>query len=145
MKLQHILWGLFFLNPTLSSAKVMSTEVAESEITFSYASTDGEFNLKCTHYLHDPALHDFDVWCGKGTRHMRTFRVHFLSRQHERADGGSALEVLYWVIDRDTTPRKFSSGSTWINFRSASDLERLTFSQGVENDYANLSVEYRPR
>lgn len=145
MKLKHVLAGLFFVLPTMSLAKTVAKDVAENEVTFNYSSTDGEFTLKCTHYLHEPALHDFDVWCGKGTRHMRTFRVHFLARQHERADGGSALEVLYWVIDRDTTPRKFSSGSTWINFRSSTDLEKMSFSQGVENDYALLSVEYRPR
>lgn len=145
MKVKHILLGLLFVTPSLVLAKPVSKNVAEDEVTFSYSSSDGEFTLKCTHYLHEPILHDFDVWCGKGTKHLRTFRVHFLARQHARADGGSAVEVLYWVIDRDEKPRKFSSGSTWMNFRNPTDLERMTFSQGVENDYAYLNVEYRPR
>jgi hypothetical protein len=127
--------------------KITTKEVAEDEAVFSYASADGEFSLKCTHYLDKPETHDFDVWCGKGTPYLRTFRVHFMVRQHDKPDQGkSAFEVLYWVIDRDQeASRKFSSGSSWIGFRNPSDLERMNFSQGVENDYANLTVEYRPR
>ncbi len=131
-----------------ASKEIKAKEVAESEVTFSYASADGEFTLKCTHYLDKPETHDFDVWCGKGTPYLRTFRVHFLLRQHDKPEQGkSAFEVLYWVIDRDQrdASRKFSSGNTWISFRNPSDVERMNFSQGVENDYAYLSVDYRPR
>lgn len=136
---------LAFSSSTALAAK--KQQLHESEVKFSYSSADGEFTLKCTHYLHEPALHDFDVWCGKGTSHLRTFRVHFLARQHEKPQlGKNSLEVLYWVIDRDQDmTRKFSSGSTWINFKNKSDIERMNFSQGVENDYAYLSVEYTPQ
>jgi hypothetical protein len=148
----YILAVVFLLGSSLSSAAVKNKtaikDVAEEEAVFSYASADGEFNLKCTHYLDKPETHDFDVWCGKGTPWLRTFRVHFMVRQHDKPnEGKSAFEVLYWVIDRDQkdASKKFSSGSTWISFRNPSDLERMSFSQGVENDYANLSVDYRPR
>jgi hypothetical protein len=118
----------------------------EEEVKFSYASADGEFKLKCTHYLDNPETHDFDVWCGKGTPYLRTFRIHFMVRQHDKPEQGkSAFEVLYWVIDRNQEPsRKFSSGNAWISFKNPSDLERMSFDQGVENDYAYLSVEYKP-
>ena len=131
---------------TKMNSAVKEMTIQEEDVVFKYASMDGEFNLKCTHYFDQPELHDFNVWCGKGTPYFRTFRIHFLARHHNyAATGKAALEVLYWVIDRDQDPsRKFSSTSTWINFREPADIERMVFSQGVENDYAALTIEYKP-
>lgn len=147
MQLKSLFISTLLIVSAPSSFAATTREVMEDEVKFSYASADGEFSLKCVHYLNKPETHDFDVWCGKGTPHLRTFRVHFLVRQHDKPSiGKSSLEVLYWVIDRDQDmTRKFSSGSTWINFKNQSAIEKMNFSQGVENDYANLSVEYRPR
>lgn len=127
-------------------ADIKNLALQEDDVRFSYSSADGEFTLKCTHYFDKPDLHDFMVWCGKGTPHLRTFRVHFLVRHHDRPHiGKSAFEVLYWVTDRDQEPsRRFSSTSSWIHFRNPSDLEKMSFSQGVENDYANLTIEFKP-
>ncbi|MEN0057276.1 MAG: hypothetical protein AAGB31_00450 [Bdellovibrio sp.] len=119
--------------------------IAEDDVTFTYASNDGTIRLKCTHYFAKPDAHDWDVWCGKGTPLFRTFRVHFLVRQFENTETKkSAFEILYWVIDRDQPIQKsFSSTSSWIQFRNLSDLELLSFSQSVENDYASLKVDLR--
>ncbi|WII73106.1 hypothetical protein QJS83_04370 [Bdellovibrio sp. 22V] len=121
-------------------------ELQEDDVTFRYQSSDGTLDLKCTHVFDQPEAHDWDVWCGKGTKWLRQFRVHFLVRQYEtRTADRSAFEVLYWVIDRDTPTPKFSSTSSWLQFRNKSNLEVMSFSQGVENDYAYLTVELKPK
>lgn len=120
--------------------------IQEDDVTFKYQSADGTFELKCTHVFDEPDLSDWDVWCGKGTKWLRQFRIHFLVRQYEsKSANRSAFEVLYWVIDRDQHMSKaFSSTSSWIQFKNLSNLERMSFSQGVENDYAYLTVELKP-
>ena len=121
-------------------------EITEDDVTFHYMSSDGTFDLKCAHVYDSPEASDWDVWCGKGTKMLRQFRVHFLVRQLEnRAAQKSAYEVLYWVIDRNAKKTAFSSTSTWMQFNNLSNLETMSFSQGVENDYAYLTVTLKPR
>ncbi|WP_295899386.1 hypothetical protein [uncultured Bdellovibrio sp.] len=150
--LQRIILAALFLLPSFSFAApagfsfVNAKEIKEDDVTFTYQSNDGTFELKCTHVFDQPELSDWDVWCGKGTKMLRQFRVHFLVRQYQsKAADRSAFEVLYWVIDRDQHMSKaFSSTSSWIQFRNLSNLEKMSFSQGVENDYAYLTVELKP-
>lgn len=120
--------------------------IQEENVSFHYSNSDGSIELNCTHYLSDPELKDWDVWCGKGTKMFKHFRVHFLVKQYEnRKAERSAFEILYWVIDRQQIQSNaFDSSSSWIQFKNLSDLELLSFSQGVENDYAFLKVELRP-
>lgn len=122
-------------------------EIQEEDVKFLYSSSDGTIELKCTHVFDKPELHDWDVWCGKGTNLLKQFRVHFLARQYKSRSGQqSALEVLYWVIDRNQPlARAFSSTSSWIQYKNLSNLETLSFSQGVENDYAFLKLDFTPR
>lgn len=121
-------------------------QIQEDDVVFTYKSNDGTINLKCAHVYDNPQSFDWDVWCGKGTKSLRQFRVHFLVRKFEsRSSQRSAFEVLYWVTDRDRPITKsFSSTSSWIQFKNAADLEKMSFSQGVENDYAYLTVELKP-
>lgn len=120
--------------------------ISEKALTFKYSSNDGTFQLNCSHTFDKPELHDWSVWCGKGTHTPRHFRVHFLVRQYESSNSNrSAFEVLYWVIDRNQPmDRAFSSTSSWLQFKNRSQLEIFSFSQGVENDYAYLTVELKP-
>lgn len=120
--------------------------ITEDNVSFKYVSSDGSIELNCTHYFDKPELSDWDVWCGKGTKMLRQFRVHFLVREYRhQTEEKSAYEILYWVIDRDQNLSKaFSSSSSWIQLLKRSPLERLSFSQGVENDYAYLTVELKP-
>lgn len=150
--LQRFSFAALFFLPSFSLAapvgfsKVATKAIQEDDVTFKYQSSDGTIELKCTHVFDEPELSDWDVWCGKGTNMLRQFRVHFLVRQYEsKSSNRSAFEVLYWVIDRDQHMSKaFSSTSSWIQFKNLSTLEKMSFSQGVENDYAYLTVELKP-
>ena len=69
----------------------------------------------------------------------------FFNSIHELVEE-KAFEVLYWVIDRNQpTTRAFSSTSSWIEFKNISELNLLSFSQGVENDYAFLKLDFKPK
>lgn len=150
MFLRLLLPLIFFPLVTWSAPKGFALKkaqgITEENVTFRYVSNDGEIELACTHYFDEPELSDWDVWCGKGTNMLRRFRVHFLVRQYEhQTQDSSAFEVLYWVIDRDQNISKaFSSTTSWLQFKNKSKLETLSFSQGVENDYAYLQVDLRP-
>lgn len=145
---------LILLIPTLGFAATVPANfsmvgpraIQEEDVTFKYASADGTIELTCTHFFDKPEYSDWDVWCGKGTKLMRQFRVHFLVRQYQnRSENRSAFEVLYWVIDRNQNMSKaFSSTSTWIQFNNLSALDTMSFSQGVENDYAYLKIDFKP-
>lgn len=137
-------WGV---PPSTDFFKIGKKEIQENDVVFKYSSADGSVELKCTHVFDSPDLNDWDVWCGKGTKMLRQFRVHFLVRQYQsRSAQRSAFEVLYWVTDRNQHITKaFSSTSTWIQFKNLSDLETMSFSQGVENDYAFLKLEFTPQ
>lgn len=146
------LLGFLFAFSSLCTAapvgfsKVGNKAIAEEDVVFKYQSNDGTIELQCTHVFDKPELSDWDVWCGKGTKWLRQFRVHFLVRHYEnRGAQRSAFEVLYWVIDRNQPMSKaFSSTSSWVQFKNLSTLESMSFSQGVENDYAYLTVELKP-
>lgn len=127
---------------TLAKTKAID----EDNVSFKYVSNDGSIDLNCTHYFDKPELSDWDVWCGKGTKMLRQFRVHFLVREYRhQTEEKSAYEILYWVIDRNQNLSKaFSSTSSWIELQKKAPLQRLSFSQGVENDYAYLTVELKP-
>ncbi|KYG70380.1 hypothetical protein AZI85_00010 [Bdellovibrio bacteriovorus] len=149
--LKHVVLIVLVLLPSLSFSApagfflTNTKEITEDMVKFHYMSSDGTFELKCAHVFDKPDAHDWDVWCGKGTKWLRQFRVHFLVRQYQGRDAQkSAFEVLYWVIDRDQKTPKFSSTSSWIQFNNPSKLEIMRFSQGVENDYAYLTVELKP-
>lgn len=126
---------------------VEEKEIQEEDVTFSYSSSDGSFQLKCTHVFDKPELNDWDVWCGKGTPHLRQFRVHFLARHYKNQETKqSAFEVLYWVHDRNQpTTKSFSSTSSWIELKNMSTIASLSFSQGLENDYAFLKLDFKPK
>lgn len=153
MQIKKILLLVSLIFPSLVSAApagfslVKNKAIQEDDVTFKYSSADGTFQLNCTHVFDKPELNDWDVWCGKGTKWLRQFRVHFLVHQYEnRQDQRSAFEVLYWVIDRDQPMTKaFASTSSWIQFKNLSDLEKMSFSQGVENDYAYLQIDLKPQ
>lgn len=119
--------------------------VTEDDVTFSYASNDGEINLSCAHVYDNPKTSDWDVWCGKGTNMLKIFRVHFLLREYKaKTSEKMALQVLYLVNDRNKPLGKgFSSSTQWMEFAEKTSPEKLIFSLGVENDYATLKLEYK--
>ncbi len=124
--------------------KQQRIEIVEPQLQFTYHSTDGEIQLNCTHYKELDKLNDWMVWCGKGTPLFRQFKVHLLIQRHASAVlAKTGLEVLYWVIDRDQpSTQAFQSSSQWFEFDSVTSLKKMKLRQGVENDYAQLAVEF---
>lgn len=151
--LQNILLTFILLMPLLGNSQplglqqVKTFEIQEDDVTFSYSSSDGAIQLKCAHVFDKPDANDWDVWCGKGTNMLRMFRIHFLARKYKsQTTDRSAYEVLYWVNDRDQHFSKaYSSASSWVHFKNDSHLDLMSFSVGVENDYAYLTIEYKPK
>lgn len=146
-----LIFSLFFSSLSFAAtpigfSPITAQKLTEESVKFTYSSMDGEIVLECAHVFDKPDLWDWDVWCGKGTNMLRQFRVHLLIRPWVNTEKQkTAFEVLYWVIDRDTNPRKFSSTSSWTILNTLTSLETMSFSQGVENDYAFLQVEFTPK
>ncbi len=126
-------------------SQISAKEIHEDDVTFSYMSNDGSIELKCAHVYDQPDAWDWDVWCGKGTNMLKMYRVHFLLRQYvSRTANKSGYEVLYWVTDRSQKTPAFNSTTQWLVFNGQTDPDELSFSQGVENDYAYLTLKFKP-
>lgn len=148
-----ILFGLYpqeFANSSVvpdikaQTPKVLS--VTEEQLQFSWSSADGTINLSCNHWQPDPTRPDWEVICGKGTKIVKQYMVHLLIRKYEhRQLNTTAFEVMYWITDRQTDFKDmFKSINQWIELPVATPLNRLSMSQGIENDYALLKVHYSP-
>ncbi|MFM6930026.1 MAG: hypothetical protein ACKOX6_16260 [Bdellovibrio sp.] len=138
--------SLSLATPQPGFKSIGTKEVKEDDVTFRWTSSDGEIQLKCAHVYDKPDAWDWDVYCGKGTNMLRIYRVHFLVRQYAKeTTNKKALEILYWVTDRNQPTPKFSSTSQWIQLHGQADLDFFNLSVGVENDYGTLDLTYRPR
>ncbi|MBO9668829.1 MAG: hypothetical protein J7501_18670 [Bdellovibrio sp.] len=139
--------SLSFAAPRPGFTSVGIKEVKEDDVTFRWMSNDGEIILKCAHVYDRPDAWDWDVVCGKKEGMLKIYRVHFLVHQYvNKKQDKKAYEILYWVIDRNFEPRKFSSVSQWLQFNGTeSTIDFLNFSVGVENDYGLLELELKPR
>lgn len=147
-----VLFIMIFVSFPAASAplgffEIKNQQIQEDDVVFNYSSNDGSLDLKCTAFYEKPESWDWDVWCGKGTSTLKIFRVHFLLRKYKAKDADkTAYEVLYLVTDRNQpTSKAFSSTSQWLQFKRSTDAEVLSFSQGVENDYAYLTLKYQER
>jgi hypothetical protein len=75
----------------------------------------------------------------------KLFSAHVVVRENVRKIN-TGMEVLYWVTapgDTPTSPHKFNSSSLLLNVSGKSNLEDLSFSQGVENDRAYLTLKWK--
>ncbi|MEK2688975.1 hypothetical protein [Bdellovibrio sp. GT3] len=137
--------SLCFAAPRPGFELIGPKKVTEDNVQFRWMSNDGEIILKCAHVYDRPDAWDWDVWCGKGTKMLREFRVHFLVQEYNHAKlEKTAFQVLYWVTDRNSEPRKFDSMSQWLQFSGKPEVEFFDFSVGVENDYGILELVYKP-
>ena len=76
---------------------------------------------------------------------IKLFTAHVVVREAPR-EKNTGVEVLYWVTapgDTETSPRKFDSSSLLLNVAGKTKLEDFSFSQGVENDAAYLTLGWR--
>jgi hypothetical protein len=125
-------------------ASIPASELLE-KIEFHYSSSDGGFELDCKHWIGNFNAGDFSVACGKGTKWIRFYSVHLLIRQIP-APTSTSFEILYWVTDRNakgSTPA-FSSHSQLVTIDKNAKIKEFRMSQGIENDYAQMSLHYRP-
>ena len=121
-------------------------EKLQDMIQFSYASTDGSFQLNCTHWIYNRMAGDFDVVCGKGTKWLKEFSVHLLIRTVPTAKTTS-FEIIYLLTDRNSkgpVPR-FSSHSQLFTVDNTTSIKEFNMSLGVENDYAQLTLKYQAK
>lgn len=122
-------------------------EKLQDLIEFSYNSMDGSFNLSCSHWIYNQSAGDFTVICGKGTRTVKEFSVHLLIRTLPTTKT-TTFEILYYLTDRnfkkEPVPR-FSSHMQLFTVENQTSIKELISSLGVENDYAQLNMTYRPK
>lgn len=109
-----------------------------SQIT--YQSNDGEIKLSCDYWQIDNTRPNWEVYCGKKHPQIKKeFLIHFAIRIHNKN-----IEIQFWLTDRQT-PHKpaFHSSSAWISSSEAPKNIRLSL--GVENDYASLYLDAKPK
>lgn len=109
-----------------------------SQIT--YQSNDGEIKLSCDFWQIDTSRPNWEVYCGKKHPQIKKeFLIHFAIRIHNKN-----IEIQFWLTDRQN-PNKpaFHSSSAWITSSEAPQNVRLSL--GVENDYASLYLDAKPK
>ncbi len=115
--------------------------LASDHFSFRYQPAEGAPELACRHeQIRD--LPDWRVACGEDGQ--KKFTVHLVVREIPR-DSGRALEILYWVTEpgpTDRSPPIFHSSTFWLRLKG--EPESFVLSQGVENDYASLVLDWRP-
>jgi hypothetical protein len=85
-------------------------------------------------------LPDWLVTCEERGR-KKVFVAHVILRETLREQDAS-LEILFWVTDRNQSTPKFTSGTSLIHLKQRSALALVTLSQGVENDSAQLVLQW---
>lgn len=97
----------------------------------------------CTHKrIRD--LPDWEVTC-ESVYGRKIFSAHVVVRENPRKVN-TGIEILYWVTapgDTETSPRKYSSTSALLNLTGTTKIQDFSFSQGVENDAAYLTLGWR--
>lgn len=142
-----IILALSLLFPFFAEGKSMkpiSRQELIGHVQFSYMSSDGEFQLDCKHLPNSQIETDFDVYCGKGTPLLKEYLVHLIIRGLSTPQE-TTYEILYWVTDRSQAHKPvFSSTSQLITLDAKTGIKRLSLSQSLENDAAQLYLNYTP-
>ena len=122
----------------------ITPKVQTAQLTFQYISNDGSVSMDCVHsQIRD--LPDWDVVCGKGTNLQKRYTVHFITKQYNKAvQPITSFEYLYWVTQWESVAPVYSSTSFWIRLKEKTSLQSIRMYQSVENDYADLVVDYNP-
>lgn len=128
---------LLLLTP-FAFAQALTTD----QMRFSYQPME-DVGTECSHkQIRD--LPDYAVECVTPYE-TKLFTAHVIVRESVR-EKNTGLEVLYWVSapgDTPTSPHKFDSSSLLLNMAGKTSLENFSFSQGVENDGAYLTLGFK--
>ena len=122
---------------------MLSLAAPEPKLEFSYEPVEGEAPSVCSHErIRD--LPDWDVSCNTPYG-AKKFSAHVIVREYPR-NNSTGIEILYWVTEPGDAPnavRKFHSTSGFFHLKGATELEGFSLSQGVENDFAQLTLRFR--
>lgn len=116
--------------------------VEDANLRFQYVPNEGGEIRNCTHQR----IRDLPDWSIRCEGMKKEFAAHVVIREHQRG-ASTSFEILYWVTDRgenSTTRPIFHSTTTWVHLKKAGEAASLSLSQGVENDYASLVMEWKP-
>lgn len=113
----------------------------ENQIQFSYSTSDGGYQLHCTHGLVHNSTTDWQVVCGKGTATVKEFYVHLYIDQ-VKTNEQSKWIVFYSIHDRNIIETQFHSH--FSIYRFAKNAQFISFEQslGIENDAAYLNLSF---
>ena len=119
-----------------------TAEAASPKMIFRYEPFEGEGPSQCVHeQIQD--LPDWRVTCdtpyGK-----KKFTAHVVLRELPRKEL-TGLEILYWVTEpgeKPNAPPKFHSTSALFTLKGNTSLDHFSLSQGVENDFASLTLAW---
>ncbi|MBI3505041.1 MAG: hypothetical protein HY059_09385 [Proteobacteria bacterium] len=128
--------------PLILALLLLPASAFAQTMRFRYVPNEGDFGLDCTHErIQD--LPDWRVSCGPNAE--KKFSVHLIVRTFPGAGTKSTLEIMYWVTESSvgTKPPVFHANTSWLRFKSGGELESLSMHQGVENDYASLTIELK--
>ncbi len=126
------------MNTLFALLFALTGSAADDNMRFRYQPTE----LAATHCTHKRIrdLPDWQVRCGE-----KEFVAHVIIREYRREEEPRvSYEILYWVTDRNGPTTRFHSGTSWIRLKKPTSLDSLTLSQGVENDYASLELDWSP-
>lgn len=121
---------------------VFHSAEAAQKMQFTYEVVEGAEPSKCKHeQIQD--LPDWRVYCdtpyGK-----KVFTAHVIVREVPRKESTS-LEMLYWVTEPGVSEKassQFHSTTALIRLKGSTSLTSFSVSQGVENDFASLLLDW---
>lgn len=124
----------------LAKSKLIN-DFHEEQIQFSYSTSDGGYQLKCTHWPSDKSSTDWQVICGKGTPTVKEFFVHLYIDEMKNSEQ-KKLIVFYSIHDNNESKTQFYSH--FSIYRFANDAKFISFEQslGIENDAAFLNLSF---
>lgn len=129
----------FLPNESLAQRKQSPTE---DQIQFSYSTSDGGFQLKCTHWPATTSTSDWQVICGKGTPTVKEFFVHLYIDQIATTEQTKYI-VYYSIHDRNHQKTQFSSHFTLFRFSNNAQFESFEQALSIENDAAYLNLSFK--
>jgi hypothetical protein len=147
MRVLILCLSMFFVLKAKAVPDPLPSSDILDRIEFRYESNDGSFTLSCKHWIGNFSGGDFSVACGKGqgTGEIKNYSVHLRIRTVPKGTL-TIFELMYWITDRNvkTPVPAFASHSQLFTVSKVAEIHELQMSEGVENDYAQLVMRYKP-
>ncbi len=136
LSLQYMKY-LFFLLFVTCVVSAEAVELADSDISFDYLSTDGAFWYDCFHEKGSQP-HQWRLKCGDK---KIEFNIHLLLREYKSVSRNEVtVEFHYWA-DRIEPTIKSAKQSTWITMDKNSNTKKIMGYVGFDDDANQLRIE----